>query len=211
MERHVALVGNRFLVLEKPWSCLARFIRSAASSRSWIVKALSKPTWTEYSRKRRAPLPWNVPAQVRASVVTPALSPKAFREIRSTRFVISAAARRENVISRMRRGSAPLTIRWATRCARVLVLPDPAPAITRSGSPDVQSGSVTPCSTARRCSELRPSRWADATDRLESSLYEVKDHECLGCSQRPLAADGLYFDCCPAPLDRFHQFAFGER
>ena len=27
----------------------------------------------------------------------------------------------------MRRGSAPLTIRCATRCASVLVLPDPAP------------------------------------------------------------------------------------
>src|SRR5438067_8027917 len=54
-----------------------------------------------------------------------------FRAIRSTRRVISAAARRENVISRIRRGSAPLTIRWATRCARVLVLPEPAPAMTR--------------------------------------------------------------------------------
>src|SRR5690606_1301992 len=30
-------------------------------------------------------------------------------------------------------GSAPLTIRCATRCARVLVLPDPAPAMTSSG------------------------------------------------------------------------------
>jgi DNA helicase-2/ATP-dependent DNA helicase PcrA len=29
------------------------------------------------------------------------------------------AARRENVMRRIRRGSAPLTIRWATRCARV--------------------------------------------------------------------------------------------
>src|SRR6266404_6500576 len=207
----VPLVGKRVLVFEKPISCRTRFIRSAESSRSWIVKAGSRPIRSEYSRSSRAPMPWNVPAQASASVMMPALSPITLRAIRPTRFVISDAARRENVISRMRRGSAPLTIRWATRCARVLVLPDPAPAITRSGSPDVQSGSVTPCSTARRCSELRPSRWADATDMLESSLYEVKDHECLGCSQRPLAADGLYFDCCPAPLDRFHQFAFGER
>src|SRR5438477_9873649 len=35
--------------------------------------------------------------------------------IRSTRRVSSAAVRREKVISRIRRGSAPLTIRWATR------------------------------------------------------------------------------------------------
>ena len=57
------------------------------------------------------------------------------QQMRSTRRVISAAARRENVISRMRRGSAPLTIRWATRCASVLVLPEPAPAMTSSGAP----------------------------------------------------------------------------
>src|SRR5437016_11404927 len=36
-------------------------------------------------------------------------------------------------------GSAPLTIKWATRCARVLVLPDPAPAMTSSGVPDAAS------------------------------------------------------------------------
>jgi hypothetical protein len=75
----------------------------------------------------------NVPAQVSASVITPALLPITWRAILSTRRVISAAARRENVISKMRRGSAPVTIKWATLCARVLVLPEPAPAITRSG------------------------------------------------------------------------------
>ena len=31
------------------------------------------------------------------------------------------------------RGSAPLTMRWATRWASVLVLPEPAPAMTSSG------------------------------------------------------------------------------
>ena len=59
--------------------------------------------------------------------------PSTWAQMRSTRRAISAAARREKVISRMRRGSAPLTIRCATRCASVLVLPDPAPAMTRSG------------------------------------------------------------------------------
>ena len=62
--------------------------------------------------------------------------------MRSTRRVISAAARREKVSSRMRRGSAPLTIRCATRCASVLVLPVPAPAM-------ISSGRRRPCSTAR--------------------------------------------------------------
>src|ERR1700738_3502395 len=59
--------------------------------------------------------------------MTPALSPITLRAIRSTRRAISAAARREKVISRILRGSVPLTIKWATRCARVLVLPDPGP------------------------------------------------------------------------------------
>ena len=56
--------------------------------------------------------------------------------MRLTRDVISAAARREKVISRMRRGSAPWTIRWATRWASVLVLPEPAPAMISSGVED---------------------------------------------------------------------------
>jgi hypothetical protein len=69
--------------------------------------------------------------------------------------------------SRIRRGSAPLTMRWATRCARVLVLPEPAPARTKSGPPEAQFPSETPCSTARRCSALSVSRW-DATGMIES-------------------------------------------
>ena len=91
-----------------------------------------------------------------ASVITPALSPKTLRAIRSTRAVISAAARRENVIRRTRLGSAPPTIRCATRWASVLVLPEPAPAITSSGANG--PGPAAPCSTARRCSGLRLSR-----------------------------------------------------
>ena len=70
----------------------------------------------------------------------PALSPITLRAIRSTRLVISDAARRENVINKIRRGSAPWTIRWATRWARVLVLPDPAPAMTSSGAAANASG-----------------------------------------------------------------------
>jgi hypothetical protein len=40
----------------------------------------------------------------------------------------------------------------------VLVLPDPAPAMTSSGVPGAASFSRTPCSTARRCSGLSFSR-----------------------------------------------------
>jgi len=41
--------------------------------------------------------------------------------VRSTRRVISIAARRENVSSIIRRGSAPCTMRWATRWHNVSV------------------------------------------------------------------------------------------
>src|SRR5262245_11152777 len=80
---------------------------------------------------------------------------------RSTRRVIYAAARREKVSSRMRRGSAPLTIRCPTRCASVLVLPEPAPAMTSSGA--------APCSTARRCCGLSRARYASAIGRRISA------------------------------------------
>ena len=62
-----------------------------------------------------------------------ALWPRTSPAMRSMRRFISTAARREKVINRMRRGSAPARIRWATRCASVLVLPVPAPAMTSSG------------------------------------------------------------------------------
>ena len=76
---------------------------------------------------------WKVPAQLRPAVRAAALSPRTAPAMRSMRRVISAAARREKVISRMRRGSAPARIRCATRCASVLVLPVPAPAMTSRG------------------------------------------------------------------------------
>src|ERR1700722_953160 len=53
----------------------------------------------------------------------PAFAPSTCEHIRSTRRPLSPEARREKVINRMRRGSAPFTMRWATRWASVLVLP----------------------------------------------------------------------------------------
>ena len=62
----------------------------------------------------------------------------------------------------MRRGSAPETITRATRLARVLVLPEPAPAMMSSGG--VSSSTSAPCSTARRCSALSLARYAAVMD-----------------------------------------------
>ena len=76
---------------------------------------------------------------------------------------------------RTRRGSAPLTIRWATRWARVLVLPEPAPAITRRG---LRSSSATPmsCSTAWRCSPLSSLRYvavSGTSNQLPGSAFSM--------------------------------------
>ena len=122
--------GKRLSVRERSSSWRTRFIRSAASSRSWIVKARSSPMRSAYSRSSRAPMAWNVPAQARPAA---ALVPLARLRMRSARRSISAAARREKVSSRMRCGSAPVMTRCATRCASVSVLPEPAPAMTSSG------------------------------------------------------------------------------
>lgn len=135
------LAGKRLSVFDKPDPCLTRFRRSAESSQSWMVKAGSKPMGAAYSRSRRAPIPWYVPAQVRASVIALALSPRRRRAIRSSRRVISEAARREKVIRSMRRGGAAPLIRWATRRVRVLVFPEPAPAMMRRGGADNAVGS----------------------------------------------------------------------
>ena len=90
-----------------------------------------------------------------------ALAPSILPQMLSTRWLISEAARRENVISKMRRGSTPLTIKLANRCANVLVLPDPAPAMTSSGAARPPESPPTPCSTARRCSIFRLARWSN--------------------------------------------------
>ena len=85
-------------------------------------------------------MPWNVPDQ--ASVGGALVAGRARATIRSTRRVISFAARREKVISRMRPGSAPLTTRCATRWASVLVLPEPAPAMISSGPGGAVAGAM---------------------------------------------------------------------
>ena len=84
--------GARFSKSRGSWR--TRLIRSAESSRSWIVKAGSRPIRSAYSRSSRAPMPWKVPAQASASVMMPALSPSTLRAMRSTplRHLASGAA-----------------------------------------------------------------------------------------------------------------------
>ena len=130
------MAGKRLSGFEKPRSWRTRFIRSAR------VLAV-----VDGEGRIEADLLGVLAQQPRADAVEGARPRRAHRSRRRPcaqhlrrrcarrAGVISAAARREKVISRMRRGSAPLTIRCATRCASVLVLPEPAPAMTSSGPP----------------------------------------------------------------------------
>jgi hypothetical protein len=67
-----------------------------------------------------------------------AREPITLAAIRSTRLPISVAARREKVSSMMRRGSMPFVTKYATRCARVFVFPEPAPAMIKSAQTVLQ-------------------------------------------------------------------------
>ncbi len=74
------------------------------------------------------------------------------------RRIISCAARRVKVSIRMRAGSTPFSTRCAVRCARVLVLPVPAPAKMSSGPASTPlSGTGVPKVAARRCCGLSES------------------------------------------------------
>src|SRR3981189_2962104 len=77
MARQAALGGNRLSLAEKARSWRTRFIRSAESSRSWMVKVGSSPIRGAYSRSSRAPMAWKVPAHVNAPGSPPARAPGA--------------------------------------------------------------------------------------------------------------------------------------
>ena len=88
----------------------------------------------------------------------------------------------------IRRGSAPLTIRCATRCASVLVLPEPAPAMISNGPPGAAS---EPCSTARNWASFNSTLFALMRAPIERS-FDINRH-CFGgraCGQfRSFPAD----------------------
>src|SRR5258708_6955867 len=74
------------------------------------------------------------------------------------RLIISWAARRVKVSMRMRAGSTPFSTKCAVRCAKVLVLPVPAPAnISRGPALTPWSATGVPKVAARRCDGLSES------------------------------------------------------
>ena len=74
---------------------------------------------------------WNVLTQI-ALATGPTRS--------ATRWRISSAALLVNVIARIAVGDTPSSMRWAMRWVSTLVLPEPAPATTRSGVAAMHDG-----------------------------------------------------------------------
>ena len=129
------------------------FITSSESDRSRTVKSGAISIDLAYIRNRRVATAWKVPPQTRPRRTDgeetfdgagrlPAVSAV------SARRIISAAARRVNVSSRILAGSAPWATSQATRWASVVVFPVPAPAMMSRGD--------SPCVTASRWRGLRP-------------------------------------------------------
>src|SRR6266540_188015 len=162
MFAHVALRGKRRSPRAR-WSSARRTSsRSSESARSWMVKPGWSPICSPWRRRSRVATAWNVPPHTRPdaarSLAPPPRSP-------STRRSISAAARRAKVTRRMRSGRTPRSMRWATRCASVVVLPVPAPATMSSGS--------SPCAAASRCRSSSASSFTAAHDSPASGSAQV--------------------------------------
>ena len=96
-----------------------------------------------------------------------AVSPKAPLARRN----ISFEALRVNVRSMMRPGSIPCDTSQATRDARVIVLPVPAPAMIRTGP--------SPAVAARSCSGFKASI-RDSSIFLRAYVHEVRSRKSEG-------------------------------
>ena len=128
---------------------------------------------------------WKVPDQT--SRAGARVAPKAVAMMRSARRSISAAARREKVSSRMRPGSAPLTIRCATRCARVLGFARARAGNHQQGSGDVGTGGND--------------AMLDGTALLGIQGFKI-GHECI---QPGWSGPRLSMIRCPRPHGRWSQ------
>ncbi len=101
-----------------------------------------RPSSSANSRNTSSPKPWKV-------LIAASFKPSGV--LMSTRSCIPAAAFSVKVTARISCGFAARdSMRWTTRAVRTCVFPVPAPATMSSGP--------VPCSTARRCSSVRPPR-----------------------------------------------------
>ena len=195
------MAGKRLSVRDRPSWWRTRFIRSAESSRSWMVKAGSRPISSAWSRSSRAPIAWKVPAQVRPSVSAAApiaqhLARRSARRAASSRRRPGAKTSSAGCGAGRRR----CTIRWATRCASVLVLPEPAPAMTSSGPATSAAAMldrqplrvVQPAEIGRHVGRIRGDvahapmkpRFPFVRNRCRSS-DEIDDRGCGSCAASP--------------------------
>ncbi len=149
--------GKRRSVTSMASALRATPIKSSESPRSWIVNSGESAMRSAYRRRSFAPALWKVPAHGSTMGTSPSRLRRSFPTTRPARVSSSTAARRLNVRSRMRWGSAPSRIRRATRWAMVLVLPVPAPAMTSSGP----CAFAVPNATTRRWASFSSPKTAD--------------------------------------------------
>src|ERR1700733_1777424 len=141
----------------------------------------------------RLPLEGKVPPQINRDTTlrSPALprSDITSATMPWVRLIISCAARRVKVSMRMREGSVPLSTRCAVRCARVLVLPVPAPARISSGpalTPPL-SATAVPNVAARRCPGLSVSKAFGLVFIIRVILYVYPDVDATHVTSRSIA------------------------
>ena len=165
--------GKRLSAPAMPRDDLIRLMMPSASARSMMVKLPPIPMWPPYWRSRMLAVAWNVPPMPRLQAVPVS---------RAARQSMFCAARRGKVSSKMDSGGAPCATRWAMRCTRVLVLPLPAPAMTRSGP--------SPWVTAARWAGFRTARMSAFSVWIRSSL-------CMANSLPRRAVSGNACDFVP--------------
>ncbi len=122
---------------------------------------------------------WKVPDQVSASVTIDALPPASCAAIRldAARHLGSGPAREGQQQNPARIGA--VEDGWATRCASVLVLPEPAPAITSNGPP----GSPTPCSDGPALFRIQLRQMRHGHSENRAAYSPCQEARFVFCSQ----------------------------
>src|SRR5262245_14134839 len=140
-----------------------------------MVKLVLYPSRGASRRRMRPHAEWKVRIQIERAT-PPSMS--------SSRSRISPAALFVKVIARISCGLTPIAlIRWATRCVRTRVLPEPAPATTSSGPSVVR--------TASRWAGLRSARYVSGDWTATPAMLSPETEVAAESSEAREAGDRL--------------------
>ena len=140
-----------------------------------MTKSGSTPHSTAWRRRNIAQNAWNV------LTTRPRRPGTSGGSMDSTRFFISPAALLVKVSARICHAGMPSATRRATRRVMTRVLPEPGPAITRSGP--------STCDTAARWSSVRPSRSSSGS---RTGAAAGKSASCRGSGSGNSTLTGLH-------------------